>query len=86
MKRRYATNCLITPEGEFLRQYMVELTDGIVTARRPLGGAEPERTEWLPGAIELVAEADGRVRAYHLSSFNFQTMTASGETPHTLLP
>ena len=62
--RRIACNELITPEGQCLTLYSVEISEGFVTGQFPLL-QETANTEWMRGRVVLRKDDDGRVRAYY---------------------
>lgn len=51
---RYAAHYVYLPDYGFLKQHVVEMLDGHVTALFPLT-SEIENTEWQPGVIVLTA-------------------------------
>lgn len=51
---RYASHYVYLPDYGFLKQHVVEMLDGHVTALFPLT-SEIENTEWQPGVIVLTA-------------------------------
>ena len=62
--RRIASNVVITPEGQSLTQYVVELTEaGTVCELYPLTQEMPF-TEWMQGRLEIRNE-DGCRRVYY---------------------
>ena len=61
--RRIASNEVITPEGQSLIQYVVELWDGYVERYFPLQ-QEMSNTEWMQGQIILKKDTKG-IRAYY---------------------
>lgn len=54
---RYAAHYVYLPDYGFLKQHVVEMLDGHVTALFPLT-SEIENTEWQPGVIVLTASED----------------------------
>lgn len=66
--RRIACGELITPQGEHLTRYVVELSDGKVATYYPLKSEQP-RTEWWSGTISLRDEG-GNIRAYYKGETN----------------
>lgn len=51
---RYAAHYVYLPDYGFLKQHVVKMLDGHVTALFPLT-SEIENTEWQPGVIVLTA-------------------------------
>lgn len=82
--KRYASHFLFLPEQGYLKQYMVEVENGLVVNMFPLT-EEVENVEWLPGAIFLTRE-EGGLSATYFSHFDFTTMRPVAGTPHRLLP
>ena len=62
--RRIAFNEVMNPEGQCLKQYVVELTDGVVSSLYPLE-TELANTEWMQGRLILRKDSDNLVRAYY---------------------
>ena len=62
--RRIASNEVVTPEGQCLKQQVVELTDGVVSRLYPLE-MEQANTEWLRGRLVLRKDSGDSVRAYY---------------------
>ena len=62
--RRIASNELVTPEGQCLTHYVIELSqEATVTCLYPLV-QETAFTEWMPGRIVLRND-DGLLHAYY---------------------
>ena len=62
--RRIASNEVVTPEGQCLKQQVVELTDGVVSRLYPLE-MEQANTEWFVGRVILKESDDGHIQAYY---------------------
>lgn len=57
---RYAAHYVYLPDYGFLKQHVVEIREGRISALFPLS-SEIENTEWQPGVIAIVAsEEDAR--------------------------
>lgn len=76
--KRYASHYLYIPAIGFLKQQVVELSEGRVVRFFPLT-EEIESVEWMPGVIELVTE-QGVVIPYLLYPFDFISMQPVAET------
>lgn len=81
--KRYASHYLFLPEGDFLKQQVIELEEGGVTRIFPLT-EEIESVEWMPGVIVLCPENDKLV-PYLLYPFDFILMQPVAETRRRLL-
>jgi hypothetical protein len=62
--RRIACNEVMTPEGQRLIQYVLEISDGIVLKHYPLLNEMPF-TEWFQGQIVLRDDEQGNIVAYY---------------------
>ena len=56
--KRYASHFLFLPGHGYLKQYVVEIGEGQCVSRIFLLTEEVENTEWLPGVIALLTEAE----------------------------
>lgn len=56
--KRYASHFLFLPGHGYLKQYVVEVGEGSCVSRIFPLTEEVENTEWLPGVIALLAEAE----------------------------
>lgn len=54
---RYAAHYVYLPDYGFLKQYVVEIREGRISALFPLS-SEIENTEWQPGVIAIVASEE----------------------------
>ena len=63
--RRIASSEVITPDGNCLTRYVIELSEGCVTKLYPLQQELPF-TEWFQGRVVLTQSPDDdKVRAYY---------------------
>ena len=62
--RRIASNEVVTPEGQCLKQQVVELSDGVVSRLYPLE-TEQANTEWLQGRLVLRKDNDDLIRVFY---------------------
>ena len=76
--KKYASHYIQTIDNQYLKQYIVEISDGQVIGLLPLL-EEVESVEWLPGIIELKS-FDDKIVAYHLFPFDFTLMQPVDET------
>lgn len=56
--KRYASHFLFLPRHGYLKQYVVEIGEGQCVSRIFPLTEEVENTEWLPGVIALLTEAE----------------------------
>ena len=56
--KRYASHFLFLPGHGYLKQYVVEIGEGQCVSRIFPLTEEVENTEWLPGVIALLTEAE----------------------------
>ena len=83
--RKVASHYLRLPDGTFLRQQVVKLSDGQVVEYYALKG-EQEDVEWFPGGIIELCETDGPVcTAYFVSPYNLTQMKPVDGTRRTRL-
>lgn len=83
--KRFASHYLYVPDTGFLKQHVIEVEEEYVVNFFPLT-EEIESVELdAPGVIELVPEK-GKLRAYLLYPFNFQTMQPVAGTQRKRLP
>ncbi len=62
--RRIASHQVLMPDGQLLRQAVVEMKDGVVVRCFPLVEELPQ-TEWLSGEVTIRKDTEGFLRAYY---------------------
>ena len=78
--KRYASHFLFLPGHGYLKQYVVEIGEGQCVSRIFPLTEEVENTEWLPGVIALLTEAET-----DYPHFDFTTMQPGAGTQRKLL-
>lgn len=83
--KRYAAHFVFLPEKGYLKQYVVEVEQGVVVSIFPLV-EEVEDVEWFPGVIILSEEGEaGRYTASLYYPFDFIAMRPVAGTQRRLL-
>ena len=67
--KKYASHHVITIDNQYLKQYIVKISNAKVVEMPPLT-EEGVSVEWFPGAIQLDWR-DYQIIAYHLFPFDF---------------